>query len=387
MARRSPRTAGSIRKLASGRYQARWWDEAQRKRLPAPRTFAWKADASRWLAEKEAGLLDEPEVEEEPAPVVPTLEAYADDWMATRTLRPGTQALYRSQLRRHLLPTFGDTQLDAISPADVRRWYAGRIETGLSTVTVAKQYRLLRAILSTAVDDGLISTNPCQIRGGGIERSPERTIPTIADVSALADGLPAELRAVPWIAALAGLRKGEILALARRHIDIEGARISVTRSLQEVTGQGAVLSPTKSTSGVRVVAIPQRLVDILEAHLADHVKPDPDALLFTNTYGREVRASLWTPAWDTAREEAGVDVRLHDLRHLAGTLTAQAGATLREIMDRLGHSSPQAAMRYQHVALERNERIARAIDDLLDAEEGRRTRRTDRELRSRSDAR
>ena len=300
------------------------------------------------------------------------LRSYADDWMATRTLRPGTQALYRSQLRRHLLPTFGDTELDAISPADVRRWYAGRIETGLSTVTVAKQYRLLRAILSTAVDDGLISTNPCQIRGGGIERSPERTIPTIADVSALADGLPAELRAVPWIAALAGLRKGEILALARRHIDIEGARISVTRSLQEVTGQGAVLSPTKSTSGVRVVAIPQRLVDILEAHLADHVKPDPDALLFTNTYGREVRASLWTPAWDTAREEAGVDVRLHDLRHLAGTLTAQAGATLREIMDRLGHSSPQAAMRYQHVALERNERIARAIDDLLDAEEERR---------------
>ncbi|MDE0802781.1 MAG: site-specific integrase [Acidimicrobiales bacterium] len=355
--------------MASGRYQARWWDEAQRKRVAAPKTFTWKADASLWLAQKEAGLLDEAEVEEEPTPVVPTLGSYAEDWMATRTLRPGTQALYRSQLRRHLLPTFGEVELDAILPVEVRRWYAGRIETGLSTVTVAKQYRLLRAILSTAVDDGLITTNPCQIRGGGVERSPERTIPTIADVTALADGLPADLRAVPWIAALAGLRKGEILALARRHIDIEGARISVTRSLQEITGVGAVLSPTKSTSGVRVVAIPQRLVDILEVHLADHVKPDPDSLLFSNTYGREIRASLWTPAWDSAREAAGVDVRLHDLRHLAGTLTAQAGATLREIMDRLGHSSPQAAMRYQHVALERNERIARAIDDLLDAEE------------------
>lgn len=223
--------------------------------------------------------------------------------MATRTLRPGTQALYRSQLRRHLLPTFGERQLDDISPADVRSWYAGRIDTGLSTVTVAKQYRLLRAILSTAVDDGLIPTNPCQIRGGGVERSPERTIPTIADVSALADTLPADLRAVPWIAALAGLRKGEILALARRHIDIDGARISVTRSLQEITGQGAVLSPTKSTSGVRVVAIPQRLVDVLEGHLADYVKPHPDALLFTNGRGNPVRNSLWTPAWDTAPGE------------------------------------------------------------------------------------
>jgi integrase len=171
---------------------------------------------------------------------------------------------------------------------------------------------------------------------------------------------------VPWIAALAGLRKGEILGLARRHVDIDGARISVTQSLQEITGEGAVLSPPKSTSGVRIVAIPQRLVDELEKHLVDHVGPDPDALLFTNPNGNPVRASLWTPAWDRAKEESGAEFRLHDLRHLAGTLTAQAGATLREIMDRLGHASPQAAMRYQHVALERSERIARAIDDLLD---------------------
>ena len=117
--------------------------------MPAPRTFAWKADASPWLAQQEAGLLDEPEVEEQAAPVVPTLRSYADDWMATRTLRPGTQALYRSQLRRHLLPTFGDAQLDAISPADVRRWYAGRIETGLSSVTFGKQYRLASDRCST----------------------------------------------------------------------------------------------------------------------------------------------------------------------------------------------------------------------------------------------
>lgn len=215
---------------------------------------------------------------------MPTLRSYADDWMATRTLRPGTQALYRSELGR-LCPTFGEVRLDDISPADVRRWYAGRIETGLSTATVAKQYRLRRAILSTAIDDGLIPTNPCQSRGGGVERSPERTIPTIADVTALASALPPNLRAVPWIAALAGLRKGEILALARRHIDIPGARISVTRSLQEITGRGAVLSPPKSTSGVRVVAIPQRLVDVLETHLDQHVGSDPDTLPFTNRSG------------------------------------------------------------------------------------------------------
>lgn len=89
--------------------------------------------------------------------------------------------------------------------------------------------------------------------------------------------------------------------------------------------------------------------------------------MFTNGHGTPIRASVWTPAWETARRKTGLDeVCLHDLRHLAGTLTAQAGATLRETMDRLGHSSPQAAMRYQHVAQNRPAQIASAIDELID---------------------
>ena len=68
----------------------------------------------------------------------------------------------------------------------------------------------------------------------------------------------------------------------------------------------------------------------------------------------------------SARRSAGLElVRLHDLRHLAGALTAQAGATTRELMDRLGHSSVAAAMRYQHVASDRNAEVARQIDRLL----------------------
>lgn len=78
---------------------------------------------------------------------------------------------------------------------------------------------------------------------------------------------------------------------------------------------------------------------------------------------------VWTPAWAAARRDSGLDVRLHDLRHLAGTLTAQAGATLRETMDRLGHASTQATLRYQHVAQRRPGKIASAIDELI-ADEG-----------------
>lgn len=137
-----------------------------------------------------------------------------------------------------------------------------------------------------------------------------------------------------WIAALAGLRKGEMLALARRHIDPATSTIRVERALLEVRGQGAVFAEPKSAAGVRTVTMPDTLAAVVDEHLDRHVAEDPDALLFTNGHGNPIRASVWTPAWAAARKSAGVDVRLHDLRHLAGTLTAQAGATLRETMDR-----------------------------------------------------
>ena len=138
------------------------------------------------------------------------------------------------------------------------------------------------------------------------------------------------------------------------------------RALQEITGEGAVFVEPKTATSHRTVVIPSSLVSQLTEHLDTHVDENPDALLFTNNYGRPIRATVWRKAWRQGTDVAGCqEIRLHDLRHLAGTLTAQAGATLRETMDRLGHSSTDAAMRYQHVADQRAEELARRIEDLL----------------------
>ncbi|MGB5756367.1 MAG: site-specific integrase, partial [Acidimicrobiales bacterium] len=66
-----------------------------------------------------------------------------------------------------------------------------------------------------------------------------------------------------------------------------------------------------------------------------------------------------------ARKAAGVECTFHDLRHVAGTLNAQAGATLKEAMRRLGHSSPDAALRYQHAVDERDAAIADAVGQII----------------------
>ena len=105
---------------------------------------------------------------------------YAADWIEERPgLRPKTAELYRYLLRRHLSPTFDARPLADIREPHVRRWRKDLLDAEVSAVTVAKAYRLLKAILNMAVDDGLIRRYPCRIKGAGQEKSDERPILTV----------------------------------------------------------------------------------------------------------------------------------------------------------------------------------------------------------------
>jgi integrase len=113
--------------------------------------------------------------------------------------RPGLRAktieLYRYLLRRHLAPTLGPMAVADISEQRVRSWRKSLLDAGASLVTVAKAYRLLKAVLNTAVDDGLIRRNPCRVKGAGQERSPERPVLPMRDIGALTDAIDQRYRA------------------------------------------------------------------------------------------------------------------------------------------------------------------------------------------------
>ncbi len=255
-----------------------------------------------------------------------------------------------------------------LRPVHVREWHSKLVkEPDLHLTTIAKVYRLLRSILNTAVEDELIDANPCRIKNGGVEHSTERPIPTVDELRHLADAMPSHLAATVWLAALGGLRKGEVLGLARRHVNLEDQTVTIERSLQEVTGSGSVLSEPKTLASNRVIVMPAPLFWVLVDHLEEHVESAADALLFTNSQGRPVRASVWSKAWQKTRDASGLHhIRFHDLRHLAGTLTAQAGGTLKEIMAALGHTTPSAALRYQHVAHGRSRILADRIGETIE---------------------
>ena len=170
------------------------------------------------------------------------------------------------------------------------------------------------------------------------------------------------------LAAFAGLRKGVCFGLARRHLglDADPATIAIERSRVHTNSHGMIFQDPKTVASARRLTLPGALVDELRAHLDLFVGPGADALVFTaKQTGDTPTKVMWRRIWDHARTTAGVDCTFHDLRHVAGTLNAAAGATIKEAMARLGHSSPEAALRYQHAVAARDAEIAGGVDRLI----------------------
>ena len=213
--------------------------------------------------------------------------------------------------------------------------------------TAAQAYRLLHAILATAVSDGLLTSNPAQVKGAGTVQHAERETATPAEVAQLAALMPDHLAAAVWLAAWSGLRRGELLGLARRHVDLTAGAVRVERSL----GDDRKLHPTKTRASVRTVYLPRPVADQLAEHLARFTAAGPDALLFTNTKGGPVYAGHLLRHYTKARQAIGrPNLTWHDLRHTGATLAYQAGGSVRDVQARLGHATTRAAMIYAHAA-------------------------------------
>jgi integrase len=355
------RRFGAVRELPSGRWQARYQGPDGVMR-PANQTFATKTDADVWLTRKEAEILDGEWIDPEAGKV--KLADYGATWIEERpNLRPKTIRLYRYLLRSHIAAHFEGVSVSEIKEPRVRRWRKKLLDSGVSEVTTAKAYRLLKAILNTAVDDGIIRRNPCRIKGAGQEASPERPILSIAEVYALADAIDPRYRVLVLFGTFASLRWGELAALRRSDIDTASGEITVFRQLTEQLGGGHVFGPPKSKAGRRVVPFPELLNTDVAQHLGQFVGEEDDALVFTSPAGAPMRHSnFYRRAWLPAVRQVGLTgVHFHDLRHTGNTLTADAGANLRELMERMGHSSTRAALVYQHSTSDRQRTIADAV--------------------------
>ena len=367
--RRAPES-GAVIQNRSGTWRARTYvGDGKHVSLGSFRT---KADAERALllagADQQRGAWVDPRNGKV------TLEAYANHWLAHRhNLRIRAVELYGSQLDNHIVPALGRRELSKLSTAEVRVWFANLVqESGLAPTTAAKCYRLLRTILNTAVEDELIVKNPCVIKGAATERSPERPIATIAQVDALANAIDPRWRALVLLATYGSLRWGELTALTRQRIDLQAGTVEVVEQALELSGGTRVLGPPKTDAGRRTIIMPAFVVDELADHMRRYVGPEPDAVVFTGPKGAPLRRGNWNGKWNAVRKAVGCDgLRFHDLRHTGNTLAASTGASTKELMARVGHSSARAALHYQHATRERDQAIAAALDAMARPKESR----------------
>lgn len=367
---RTSGTFGSVDKRATG-YRARYVGPDGR-RHQAPTLFLAKKDARAWLALRHAEIVKgqwmPPDATAKPAPKI-TFGPYANRWVATRTvkgrpLRPRTVAHYRGLLDDHLLPTFGALPVAAITIADVDAWYA-RTLTDAPTMR-SHAYSLLRTILETArVGDRLVDVNPCVIRGAGSTSRVHKIRPaTLDELAKLAEATPDRYRLMVLLGAWCAMRFGELAELRRRDADLDAGIIRVRRAVVRIGGRFEP-GPPKSDAGVRDVHVPPHLLPALRAHMIDHAAAGADGLLFPAHHGGWLAPSTFNRWYYRARDAAGrPDLRFHDLRHTGAVLAAQTGATLAALMARLGHSTPGAALRYQHAAAGADAAIAEGLSKL-----------------------
>jgi integrase len=331
------------------------------------RTFPTRTRAVNFKKTIDAELLQGTWVDPERARV--TLRKYAHEWLDHRPkpLRPRTRDTYNTLLRLHIEPTLGDIELGKITPSVVRKWHANLAGRGPSQNTAAKAYRLVHAMLETAVADEVIHRNPCVIKGAGVERSDERPVATIEQVWAAADEMPKRYRCAVLLAGFVGLRRGEILGLECRHLNLLHGTLTVEQQLHELADGRLVLAEPKTDAGKRTLVLPPLLVGELERQISRYALPGPSGRVFPCEGGGALRPAALYKHWNRARLRAGLprSFRFHDLRHTANTITAAAGASTRELMHRMGHASAEAALRYQHATRERDSFLAAALGDLV----------------------
>lgn len=376
--KRSRRGFGAIAKLPSGRYRARYtgpdlaWHNA-------PHTYGSKMDAEGWLASErrliDLGTWTPPATRGQIKSLASrTITEAVEDYIEARDITPGSAATYRSISHTRITPYLGTTTVGELTRHDVAKLVQRmRQEHPETRSRNAQAYRLLSSAMKREVDQEVLEVNPCQSPEAGRKPKPAETpLLTKEEYDTLVAALPEQYQLMARVMAGCALRLGEVTELRvsdYRTVSSDPlvATLRVSRAASWVSGQWEVGKP-KSAAGVRTVTVPTSIaVDLREHVTARKREGGSDALIFPNRNGTRVRPQGFRSTFSVAATKAGrPDVSPHDLRHYGAVVAARTGATVKELMDRLGHETPDLAIHYQHTAAGRDAEIASKMSEMFE---------------------
>jgi len=344
------------------------------------KTFRRSADADAFAATVEADKLRGTYVD--PVAGKVTFQRYAEQWLAAQTSDVTSREGVERALRLHVFPVLGSKQLRQVKPSTVQAWLRGL------TMSPTYQRAILghvSSILSAAVDDDLLTKNPCRaasVRPPKLD--PRQVVPWPTErVAAVHGSLPEPCRVAATIAAGLGLRQGEVFGLSPDDVDFLRGVVKVRRQVRLFSdGSKAFRSPKGRKE--RTVPLPSSVRDALAAHLAAYPAqavtlgwdtaegaPTTVDLVLTTPEGEPLDRSrfnrcVWAPALADAKVEAGRDNGMHALRHFFASVLLDAGESIKAVSEYLGHSDPGFTLRtYTHLMPSSAERTRQAVDAAL----------------------
>lgn len=322
----------------------------------------------------------------------PTVERYARTYIDGKSgIEPKTREAYAMYLRLHI--PFKDYPIDAVSSDTIAKWINAQTEAGNAAKSIKNRHGFLSAMFASAVEDGLITKNPC-----GKSRLPESeqlemTFLSVNEFTELLGFIPEPYQALVLLLATTGLRWGEATALKPSDVDVEAQTVRVSRAWKSSQSRGWYLGPPKTKRSRRTVSIPDNLLPQLRPLMGR-------TFLFENAQHGPVRQaqfyeSVWEPArnlangrparavtrgkgdvyaprtggvWDRKPSNApiGKEPRVHDLRHSHASWLLAEGIGIDVVSRRLGHESIQTTVNiYGHITAERMFGAAKAIGNVL----------------------
>lgn len=325
----------SVKKRPDGTWRARYRDANGREHA---QHFGTRRDAENWLDGVRGDLVRGTHVDPRAGKI--TYENWSERYFAGAFhKRPTTMARDKIVNDKHFIPVIGKRQLSSITPMDIRALVENMAKQ-LAPTTVRTDYGVLRAILSAAVDADLIAASPC--RGVRLPAHARKEIRFLSadELERLADAMPAQYRAMTYLAGVLGLRWSEVAGLRVGRIDFSRKTLEIAETCAEVSGK-VVFAPVKTRSSRRTLNMPPFVANMLVEHLASRGNPKPDELVFVAPEGGPLRRSTFrTRVFDPAVNRADLEgLTFHGLRHTAAGLLIEAGAHIETIKQRLGHSS------------------------------------------------
>jgi len=333
---------GFVKKRGATWY-AYWRDAQGRQHAKAIGTR--KKDAETFVARVHTQVADG--LYHDIAPI--TFPAFADMWLrdyAAVQVKPSTLLNYRSMLTSSLIPFFGPTPLAAIRTADVQRYVAERMASGVRPATAQKALVLLKGMFKQAVEWDFLRANPAQVVKAPRREHTEMDFLTPEEIPVFLQAFAPEWRPLFFTAIFTGMRLGELLALQWSDIDWRGGTIRVRRSVWH----GQFQEP-KSRGSVRTIGMSPRLAAVLMEHKINATWNEPD-LVFTTAEGQLIDPSnLRQRVYEPSLRLAGLrKMRIHDLRHTFASLLINQGENLKYVQQQLGHASITTTVdRYGHL--------------------------------------